>query len=174
MIGKGRQDSAKFSNWRPKATELGRFVSYLLWDGMDCLSQAEYDALAHGLRRGWPNRRIHAPKAEALLSGSDYGRGFGSVFHHQFQKPELVSGFFTSARRASAGGTSRIRLASVTLPIPAFFCPSRPLCSPFLSVCLASVREVTSGNHAGFGVVGCGWKLVTLRDRRIKSSVASR
>ena len=78
MIGKGRQYSAKFSNWRPKATELGRFVSYLLWDGMDCLSQAEYDALAHGLRRGWPNRRIHAPKAEALLSGSDYGRGFGS------------------------------------------------------------------------------------------------
>ena len=54
------------------------------------------------------------------------------------------------------------------------FGPFRPLCSPFLSVCLASVREVTSGNHAGFGVVGCGWKLVTLRDRRIKSSVASR
>lgn len=85
MIGKERQDSAKLSNWRPKATELGRFVSYLVGGGMDCLSQAEYDALAHGLRRGWPNRRIHALKAKALLSGSESGRGFGSVFHHHTQ-----------------------------------------------------------------------------------------
>lgn len=66
---------------------------------MDCLSQAECDALAHGPRRGWPNRRILARKAKALLSGSDYVRGFGSVFHHRetiiiviwhcfFNKPE--------------------------------------------------------------------------------------
>src|SRR3546814_4073326 len=39
MIGKEQQDSAKFSNWRPKATEPGRFVSYAVDDGMDCLSQ---------------------------------------------------------------------------------------------------------------------------------------
>jgi hypothetical protein len=33
----------------------------------------------------WPNRRIHALQAKALLSGSDCGRGFGSVFrHHEF------------------------------------------------------------------------------------------
>ena len=31
-----------------------------------------------------PNRRIHALKAHALLSGSANGRGFGSVFHHHF------------------------------------------------------------------------------------------
>ena len=41
MIGKGRQDSAKFSNWRPKATELGRFVSYLLWDGMGWIASVK-------------------------------------------------------------------------------------------------------------------------------------
>lgn len=35
----------------------------------------------------WLNRRIHGLKAKALLSGSDYGRGFGSVFHQ-----ELVGG----------------------------------------------------------------------------------
>ena len=62
--------------------------------------------------RFWPNHRIHVLKAKALLFSSDYGRGFGSVFHHQFQKPELVSGFFTSARRTSSGGPSRICLAS--------------------------------------------------------------
>ena len=30
-----------------------------------------------------PNRRIRAQKTRALLSGSESGRGFGSVFHHQ-------------------------------------------------------------------------------------------
>ncbi|WP_324567848.1 hypothetical protein, partial [Ottowia sp.] len=91
MIGKVRQDSAKFSNWRPKTTELGRFVAYGVEDRMDCLSQAECDALALGLRRGWPNRRIRALKAKALLSGSDYGRGFGSVFHHHNVKSQPLS-----------------------------------------------------------------------------------
>ncbi len=38
--------------------------------------------------------------------------------HHHIQKPELVSGFFTSAVCASSGGASRIRLASGTPPIP--------------------------------------------------------
>ncbi len=33
-----------------------------------------------------PNRRIHALKAKALLSGSGMERGFGSVFHHQYLK----------------------------------------------------------------------------------------
>ena len=51
-------------------------------------------------------------KISAFLKNLICGRGFGSVFRHQFQKPELVSGFFTSARRASAGGPSRICLAS--------------------------------------------------------------
>ena len=34
-----------------------------------------------------PNCRIHALKANALLSGSEGGRGFGSVFHHQYLAP---------------------------------------------------------------------------------------
>ena len=42
------------------------------------------------------------------------------VLHHQFKKPELVSGFFTLVRSASSGGTSRISLASVTPPISVF------------------------------------------------------
>jgi len=67
---------------------------------MDCLSQAECDALALGPRCGWPNRRIHAPKAEALLSGSDFGRGFGSVFHHQNSNPNHSRlGFFIAYSR---------------------------------------------------------------------------
>ena len=67
-----------------------------------------------------PNCRIHALKANALLSGSEGGRGFGSVFHHHIQKPELVSGFFTSGRSASSGGLSRICLTSGTPPDFAF------------------------------------------------------
>ena len=53
-----------------------------------------------------------------LLFSPEGGRGVGSVFRHQIQKPELVSGFFTSAVCASSGGTSRICLASVTPRIP--------------------------------------------------------
>ena len=116
MIGKVRQDSAKFSNWRPKATELGRFVSYLVGDGMDCLSQAECDALAHGPRRGWPNRRIHAPKAEALLSGSDYGRGFGSVFHLKGQMAE--TGDFGPKQGTFVQATARNRTSLRLSPSP--------------------------------------------------------
>ncbi len=37
--------------------------------------------------------------------------------HHHIQKPEPVSGFFTSACSASSGGPSRIRLASGTPPV---------------------------------------------------------
>jgi len=40
----------------------------------------------------WTSRRIHALKANALLSGSANGRGFGSVFHLQSREPKLVSG----------------------------------------------------------------------------------
>ena len=45
------------------------------------------------------------------------------VLHHQFQKPELVSGFFTSALYASLGGTSQIRLASATPFVSALWAP---------------------------------------------------
>ncbi|MBX3670962.1 MAG: hypothetical protein KF778_21400 [Rhodocyclaceae bacterium] len=40
-----------------------------------------------------PNRRIRALMAQALLSGSDYGRGFGSVFHHHYSTyfPQLAA-----------------------------------------------------------------------------------
>jgi hypothetical protein len=62
----------------------------------------------------WPNHRIHGLKANVLSFGSEGDLGFGSVFRHQIQKPEPVSGFFTSARNASSGGLSRASLASVT------------------------------------------------------------
>lgn len=139
MIGKGRQDSAKLSNWRPKATELGRFVSYLVGDGMDCLSQAECDALAHGLRRGWPNRRIHAPKAKALLSGSDYGRGFGSVFHHHNLKSQPLSGWDFFARSPSVGAVLRLGLLSKPLRKPPFQTRIRAFFSLF-SAALLSIQ----------------------------------
>src|SRR5690606_19524115 len=42
------------------------------------------DCLSLSKQSKWTNRRIHALKAKALLSRSDYGRGFGSVLrHHQ-------------------------------------------------------------------------------------------
>ena len=52
------------------------------------------------------------------------------TFHHQFQKPELVSGFFTSAHSARTGGASRLCLASVT-----------PHISPFLALFGLSVLQ---------------------------------
>ena len=39
------------------------------------------------LLRIWPNRRIHALKAKAFLSGSENGRGFGSLIRHQYNVP---------------------------------------------------------------------------------------
>ena len=47
-------------------------------------------------------------------------RWFDSALGHQFQKPEPVSGFFTSGRGASSGGPSPICLASVIPPMSAF------------------------------------------------------
>ena len=38
-----------------------------------------------------PNRRIRALKTRALLSGSESGRGFGSVFHHHLPKTQPLS-----------------------------------------------------------------------------------
>ena len=70
-----------------------------------------------------PNHRIQGLKADVLPFASEGGRGFGSVFRHQFQKPELVSGFFTSALYASLGGTSQIRLASATPFVSALWAP---------------------------------------------------
>ena len=49
------------------------------------------------------------------------------------------------------------------------FGPPWPLCSPFLSVCLASVREVTSCIDAGFRAASFGWKVVAAGDRNRKS-----
>jgi len=53
-----------------------------------------------------PNRRIHAQKTRALLSGSESGRGFGSVSHHQ-----------------------KIQALSLSLPLGlfAFWCSCKPL-----------------------------------------------
>ena len=78
------------------------------------------------------SNRIHALKIKTLLSCSGCGRGFGSVFHHQFQKPELVSGFFTSARRTSSGGPSRICLASGAPTFPRFWPSLASLLSVFI------------------------------------------
>ena len=74
MIGKVRQDSAKFSNWRPKATEPGRIVSCVVRDGRDCPSQAGATCLRTVSGAGgqiveftpsWPRRYYLALKADA-------------------------------------------------------------------------------------------------------------
>jgi hypothetical protein len=86
------------------------------------------------LQKNLPDDRIHTLKAKALLSGSDCGRGFGSVFRHQSPKPEPVSGFFVPARNASAGGVWRkaLRRAGIASPAEiARFRPEKPLRSLF-------------------------------------------
>ena len=42
--------------------------------------------------------------------------------------------------------------------------PSKPLCSPVFSICLASVREVTSCIGAGLGAAGCALEVVASGD----------
>jgi hypothetical protein len=68
------------------------------------------------------------------------------------------------SRRAFAGLPRERR-------IPHFraFGPPWPLCSPFLSGDLASVREVTSFIDGGFRAVGCSCRLATSDDRSMKS-----
>ena len=80
----------------------------------------------------WPNHRIHALKAKALPSGSDCGRGFSSVFHHQNLTPNPSRlGVSISASRkprgvraysACAGGVHGLgrRAAGLTLFCPLF------------------------------------------------------
>ena len=62
----------------------------------------------------WPQSFLKTPKCFKMRVLSV------EVLHHQFQKPELVSGFFTPVRNASSGGPSRICLASGTPHISAF------------------------------------------------------
>lgn len=50
MICKERQDSAKFSNWRPKATEPGKFVSYRVGDWIDCFKYSIRQCVAALIR----------------------------------------------------------------------------------------------------------------------------
>ena len=42
----------------------------------------------------WTNHRNHALKAEALLSLSESGRGFGSLFHHHLKNTNHFSGWY--------------------------------------------------------------------------------
>jgi hypothetical protein len=41
----------------------------------------------------WPNDQIRALKIKTLLFCSGYGRGFGSVFHHQIQRKPNSQGW---------------------------------------------------------------------------------
>ena len=51
-----------------------------------------------------PNRRIRALKTRGLLSGSESGRGFGSVFHHHTQGPGQSSGPFSCLKSPHHAG----------------------------------------------------------------------
>lgn len=77
--------------------------------------------------RFWPNHRIHVLKAKALLFSSDYGRGFGSVFHHHSYKSRLLSVGFFFARSPCNGGVWRLCLLSGPAPETLFFAPRTPL-----------------------------------------------
>lgn len=98
----------------------------------------------------WPNYRIHGLKANVLSLMFEGDLGFGSEFRHQFLKPELVSGFFTSACNASTGGTSQSCLASVTLPIFVFLA----LCGLSVPVFIWCPRERARG-HLSYS---CGFQ----------------
>ena len=86
-----------------------------------------------------------------------------SPFHHQFKKPELVSGFFTSAVCASSGRTSRICLASVTprispfwalhgLSVLGFYLPASRACARLLlELMRVSGLSVVVGNSCSGG-----------------------
>src|SRR5579885_3718925 len=68
-----------------------------------------------------PHHGIRALKAGALLFGSGSGRGFGSVFHHQYPKANRSRLAFFHARNASIGAVSGRRLAdahAVWAPFP--------------------------------------------------------
>ena len=125
-----------------------------------------------------PNHRIQGLKADVLLFASEGGRGFGSVFRHQIQKPELVSGFFTSAVCARTGGASRLCLASVTphispflalfgLSVLQFYLLASRACARSLPV-LARVlgQRVVAGNSCSGGdrAQGCPPKCKRARD----------
>jgi len=55
----------------------------------------------------WPNRRIHALKAKVLLSGSERGRGFGSVFRHHTQGLGSTPGPFSCLKSPRHAGFRR-------------------------------------------------------------------
>jgi len=86
--------------------------------------------------RFWPNHRIHVLKAKALLFSSDYGRGFGSVFHHQYPNPNCSQlGFFLARSRRFprvVGGSCGILRTSASGPWP-FPGPPSSLSWPFFS-----------------------------------------
>ena len=80
----------------------------------------------------WTNVRIHALKIKTLLSCSGCGRGFGSVFHHQYLKSQPLSVGIFFARNASVGAVSGLGLLSTALPkssVSAHFPPFFSLCS---------------------------------------------
>ena len=100
------------------------------------------------------------------------------TFHHQIQKPELVSGFFTSAVCARTGGASRLCLASVTphispflalfgLSVLQFYLLASRACARSLPV-LARVlgQRVVAGNSCSGGdrAQGCPPKCKRARD----------
>ena len=80
----------------------------------------------------WPNRQIDGLRGHALISGSEYGRGFSSVFRHQNLTPNPSRlGVSISASRkprgvrahsACAGGGHGLghRAAGLTLFCPLF------------------------------------------------------
>lgn len=75
------------------------------------------DRMSNDKSGTWPNHRIHAFKAKALPSGSTNGRGFGSVFRHQYPKSHPLSVGIFFARSPSVGAVSGPGFANVLVAI---------------------------------------------------------
>ena len=65
----------------------------------------------------WTNVRIHALKIKTLLSLSGYGRGFGSVFHHQehFQASPKKAGNLSNSKGSGLFHVYRVPSRSVAI-----------------------------------------------------------
>lgn len=74
------------------------------------LTSSNHEAIASF---SWPNYRIHGLKSKVLPSASGSGRGFGSVFRHQYPKSHPLSVGIFFARSPSVGAVSGPGLANV-------------------------------------------------------------
>jgi hypothetical protein len=139
---------------------------------MSC-GDKEWGPLNGGERRAgstsWPDRRIDGLWGYTLLSSSNYGRGFGSVFHHQSTGLGLISEPFFFARFPSENASCLRTAAYAEPPNSAVFVARTVsvLCQP------QDCPEATPRIHAGFRAVSAGVRLVGSRESHSPASSAS-